>query len=388
METPEPEAPDLDAPDLEQPVRVPWWRRPIWMTPQSWTSLAASIGFLCAVMVLALVPAPYVVWAPGGTVDTLGHDASGAPLVEVSGAETHPVSGQLDLTTVSVTRVDSGLGFAPAFVAWLRRGFDTLDRDLYYPPGTTAESSRQERAAMMSQSQLSARVAAARAAGLPVSPHPMIAGVVVGGPSDPALQPGDVVLSVAGQPVEDADTVLVALAAALTEGDLGDGDELDWQVRRDGEDLTVTTSVRAGDTVEDRLGVQLIDGFDTPLTVRYGIDEEIGGPSAGLVFSLAIYDVVTPGELLAGRHVAGTGTIDTDGRVGAIGGIQSKVVAAERAGATIFLVPADNCEDLAGLRTDLDLIRIATLDEAIDALTALHDDNHLHDGNHQEVPRC
>ncbi len=355
----------------ELPSTVAWWRRPVWVTAQSWTSLAASAVFLAMVMVLVLVPAPYVVWGPGGTVDTFGQDQAGTPLVEVSGVETHPTTGELDLTTVSVTRADSRLGFAPAVLAWLRRGFDALDRDLYYPPGTSAEQNEQELAAMMSQSQLTARIAAARAAGIEVEDVVLISLVVIGGPSDGDLQPGDVVLAVDGHRVAtaaDAEQILTA----------NSHDQVTWLIRRDGQERTMTTRLRAGSSISDRTGAALMDGHDTALTVRFGIDEAIGGPSAGLVFALAIYDLATPGELLAGRHVAGTGTITADGTVGSIGGIQSKIVAAERAGAEIFLVPADNCADLAGIDTDMILVRVATLDEAIHALS--HPD--------QEVPPC
>lgn len=343
----------------------------MWVSAQSWTSLAASVVFLVMVMVLALVPAPYVVWGPGGTVDTLSADGEGVPLVEVGGVETHPTSGALDLTTVSVTRVDSDLGFAPAVLAWLRRGFDALDRDLYYPPGTSAEQNEEELSAMMSQSQLSARIAAARAAGIEVEDVVLVSSVVIGGPSDLELQPGDVVVSIDGEAVAtvaDAEQILTTSTA----------DEATWQIRRNGQDVTATTRLREGVTINDRTATALIDGHDTALTVRFGVDEAIGGPSAGLIFALAIYDRATPGELIAGRHVAGTGTITADGQVGPIGGIQSKIVAAERAGAEIFVIPAANCAEVAGIDTDLVLIRAATLAEAIHALS--HPD--------QESPTC
>src|SRR5699024_4264086 len=124
-----------DAPRTADPV--PWWRRPLWMTRQSWVSIAAAVGFLLSVLLVAFVPVPYVTWAPGETQDVLGTDASGTPLVRVDGVDTYATSGRLDLTTVSVTRVDGHAGLVEVLLAWARPGHDALDRELYYPPGTT-----------------------------------------------------------------------------------------------------------------------------------------------------------------------------------------------------------------------------------------------------------
>jgi len=369
-----------DAPRTADPV--PWWRRPLWMTRQSWVSIAAAVGFLLSVLLVAFVPVPYVTWAPGETQDVLGTDASGTPLVRVDGVDTYATSGRLDLTTVSVTRVDGHAGLVEVLLAWARPGHDALDRELYYPPGTTEGGAEQERAEMMSTSQLVAAAAAARAAGLPVTARAVVSSVVVGGPAHEQLRPGDVVLAVDGRQVTTAEEAAAAVHAAAT-GDGATGDpQVRWRVRRDGDEVEVTTGLRAGSDPADRAGIELTDGWDLPLQARFGIPDEIGGPSAGLVFSLAIYDRITPGDLVAGRHVAGTGTITADGTVGAIGGIQSKIVGAEDAGATVFLVPADNCADLAGARTDLRLVRVATLEQAVTALQLLHDDPEA------EVARC
>ena len=110
--------------------------------------------------------------------------------------------------------------------------------------------------------------------------------------------------------------------------------------------------------------------FDPPFDVSINLGQDIGGPSAGLIFSLAIYDKITPGALTGGRNIAGTGTIDVDGNVGEIGGIQQKIAGAYGDGARTFLVPAANCAEAAGssLADDVELIKVATLDQAVDAL--------------------
>ena len=117
--------------------------------------------------------------------------------------------------------------------------------------------------------------------------------------------------------------------------------------------------------------------------ISFDLGQQIGGPSAGLVFALAIYDKITAGALLAGRHVAGTGTITPSGDVGSIGGVQQKMASAERAGATVFFVPSGNCADLAGVRTDLTVVKVSTLGEAISQLGVLSVP-----GGEERVNRC
>ncbi|MGD7706565.1 YlbL family protein [Microlunatus sp. Y2014] len=334
------------------------------MTRQTGVSVAAAIGFLACVLVLSVVPVPYVVWGPGETTDTLGSNAEGAPQITVSGTPTYPTTGRLDLTSVTVTLVDGRVTFVQALLAWFRPGFDTLDRTLYYPPGTTPERQEQQYTQMMVGSQESAVVAALREAGQPVEVLPRVGGVEVGGPAEGPVLPGDFVTAVDGVPVTTPDEA-AAVIGAHDAREQGSGGDLELALLRGDQPMTVRLRPRAGSTPAERLGLTLVAGHRTPVTVRFAIPEELGGPSAGLAFALAIYDKVTPGALLDGQHVAATGTIDVDGRVGAIGGIRSKVVGAEAAGATVFLVPADNCADVAGVETSMQLVRVATLAEAV-----------------------
>jgi PDZ domain-containing protein len=132
--------------------------------------------------------------------------------------------------------------------------------------------------------------------------------------------------------------------------------------------VTTSSSTQPGVPV---VGISVATGYRYAAHVAFDLGQQIGGPSAGLVFSLAIYDKITPGTLLNGTHLAGTGTIAPDGAVGSIGGIQEKIAGAARSGATAFLVPAPNCADLAGVRTSMSLIKVATLEDAIRAATAL-----------------
>jgi PDZ domain-containing protein len=147
--------------------------------------------------------------------------------------------------------------------------------------------------------------------------------------------------------------------------------------------VRVVTAVSPTQAGQANVGITIGTGYSYAPSISFELGRKIGGPSAGLVFALAIYDKLTPGALLAGQHLAGTGTINPEGQVGGIGGIQEKIAGAEDAGATTFLVPAANCGDLAGVRTSMRLVKVATLSDAVAAATALGTP-----GQADALPRC
>lgn len=349
------------------------------MTRQTWVAFVAAVVFVAAAGVMALVPVPFVTWSPGGAYDTLGK-TDGKPAIQVDGVDTYPTSGQLDLTTLGVTRADSRLSLPEATLAYWMPHRDTLPRDAVYPVGKSVEEVEAEEAEMMSNSQDEAIVAALRAADQPVAELPQVTSVLVSGPSKGRLEPADLIVSIDGTLVTDVEEVKSLIAGA------GIGHTLTFEVIRDREQQTVT--VTTGESTEKQgeavVGITVEIGYRYAAEVSFGIDPEIGGPSAGQMFALGIYDKITPGELTGGRHIAGTGTISADGEVGAIGGIQQKIATAEEAGATIFLVPSANCRDVAGLETDLTLVSVDTLQSSIAALQAPPADL----ADEQKVPHC
>jgi len=133
----------------------------------------------------------------------------------------------------------------------------------------------------------------------------------------------------------------------------------------------VTPKASPDDPEKAAVGIQIQPGYDFPFDVSVRLGENIGGPSAGLIFSLGVYDTLTPGSLTGGTDVAGTGTISGSGRVGPIGGIQQKIVAAADAGAKIFLVPPANCADAlhADVKKDeIRLVKAPTMHSAVASL--------------------
>lgn len=333
------------------------------MTRRSATLVAAAAVIVTLIALASLLPVPYVVYSPGPVEDTLG-EWDGHPVVQVEGADTFPTDGVLDLTTVAVTPADARLGLVPALRAWIDPRRAVLPRELVYPEGTTAEQSRQENAQMLVRSQESAKVAALRELEYDVPERVVVDSVIDGAPADGILEPGDVVVSVDGAPVTTPQDVVDAVTAHEP------GDDVVFVVERDGESLTESvTTTAADDDGRAVVGFSPAPGFDLPVEITIGIDDRIGGPSAGMIFALAIYDTLTEGELLEGEHVAGTGEISADGEVGPIGGIEQKIAAASEDGAALFLAPADNCNEAVRARNgDMRVVPIETLDDAITAV--------------------
>jgi PDZ domain-containing protein len=309
----------------------------------------------------SLVPVPYVAASPGPTQDVLT-EVDGEPAITVTGAASYPTTGRLDLTTVRHTRADLRLDLASAFGAWLDPDRAVLPRDLIYPDDVTVEDVREENARLLDRSEETARASALRHLGYEVPQRIVVDSVTVDGPSDGILEPGDILVSVDGTPVTTGDEV----RAAVTAHDPGESVAL--RIRRAGEerDVAVTTAAAPEDPSRAVIGIVPAPGFDFPVDIDIHLERDIGGPSAGLVFAVGIVDRMTPGPLLEGSHVAGTGTIDADGNVGPIGGIAQKIAAARDADAAAFLVPAGNCGDLDDARPGgMALVRVATLDEAL-----------------------
>ncbi len=346
------------------------------MTRQTWTAFFSAAVFIALTALLVFVPAPYVSWSPGGTQDTLG-TINDVPIIEILDTPTFPTSGRLDLTTVSVSRADSRVSLPEAVLSYWLPGRDALPRTSVYPVGTSADEAEQQQTISMQTAQHDAVVAALQAAGQRVTAMPVVSSVVVDGPAHDKLRPGDLIISVDGQAVhavEDPGTLIRKQPI---------GHRVSFVVLR--EHRRVTVEIPSEESTTDAgvpvVGITVGMGYSYDPDISFDLGDRIGGPSAGLVFALAIYDKITPGELVAGRHIAGTGTINPDGTVGPIGGLQEKITAADSAGAEAFLVPAPNCAELAGLDTDLELIKVTTLADGIQSLRDL-------DAAPDRLPRC
>ncbi|GGQ81048.1 YlbL family protein [Couchioplanes azureus] len=303
-----------------------------------------------------LCPLPYVVLGPGPTVDTLGRH-EGEPVIRVSGAKESASAGQLRLTTV---QVESEVGLPEAVASWFDGDRALAPRSVVYPPGRSTEQVDRENTELFATSQRTAETVALRELGHP--PRPQVTAVTPGGPSAGALRVGDVITGVGDQGVDTAETF-----TRLT-GHVASGTELTIAYTRAGRAGSATVTSQGGFV---GIGARVEQKSQAPFTVAIALDE-IGGPSAGLMFTLGIIDKLTPADLTGGRIVAGTGSIDDAGAVGPIGGIPQKLVAARAAGAQLFLVPEGNCAEAArNAVPGLPMAKVATVAEALTALRTL-----------------
>ena len=328
----------------------------------------SSTGFVVTLLLAltALLPVPYVLLTPGPTANTIG-EVQGQPLIRVEGRETFPTEGNLDLTTVAVTgEPGNDINLLRAVWGWADGESAVVPREQVYPPGESADQARQRNTADMETSQQDATIAAMRALDVPVT-GVEVRTVLEGAPAVGKLQAGDQVLAVDGRPVGTAQDVRAAVSGHRP------GEEVVVRVRRGGQELEqrIVTGEATGPAGEKRAIVGIVPGERYPFTVDIAL-EDIGGPSAGLMFALGIIDKLTPGALTDGRHVAGTGTISPDGLIGPIGGIQQKLAGAREDGATVFLTPEGNCAQAVPAVPDgLRLVRVATLEGARAALETL-----------------
>ncbi|MFD5215713.1 PDZ domain-containing protein [Microbacterium sp. NPDC058345] len=334
--------------------------------------IALSIS-LVALMGLTFIPTPYVIQQPGPVYDALGTalsaDGTEVPLIDVEGAETFPTAGALDLTTVQVVgnRQHPPTWFQ-LMMAWFDRTRAVVPIDTVFPEGVTSDERDEQNAALMVDSQHEATAAALSELGYDVGATVEVVQALEGSPAEGELEEGDSILAIDGSAVSSA----TALRDAIQEAG---GDEVKLTVERDGENRTVAltpekTEDAAGEAVW-LIGITLTTDYDFPVEVKLQLDN-VGGPSAGMMFALGIIDTLTPGRLNGGEKVAGTGTIDGSGTVGPIGGIRQKLYGAADAGAEYFLAPADNCDEVVGHVPDgLQVFRTEDLDESLEILEVI-----------------
>lgn len=335
------------------------------MTQRTLAALVA-VPLLLILLVLAFVlPLPYATYAPGLTVDVLGTQEDGSEIISVEGHPTYRDDGELRMTTVFVSLAKpQGEKRLPELIGtWLDGDDAVYPYDVVHPDDQTVEQDEREGAVDMVTSQDTAIAVALTEMGEQVTPEIGVSYVEEGSPADGKLQVRDLFREVDGTKVTSGDQITAAVQAATK------ADPAEFTVLRAGKRVTVDLVPATLDDGSSGIGINLGPLYRFPFDVSVGIDPSIGGPSAGLMFSLAIYDTLTPGSLTGGHDIAGTGTISGDGSVGPIGGIEQKIAGARRDGAQLFLVPADNCEDALGAdNQDMRLVRADTMHDARTAI--------------------
>ncbi len=323
-----------------------------------------------AMLLLALLiggsqlPVPYAELGPGPTLDTLGVDQSGQPIIQLTGKDPAKTAGHLNLTTVSVR---DRLDLLAAMRGWLDPERAVVPREEIFPPGQTQQQTDAKNTQDFVTSQNSAELAALAYLD---QTKIVVTQVAADSPSHGKLAAKDTITSVQGTAVGDVADLGTVLGATKP----GSTVTVDYLRAGKPGSARITTTRGTGEDGGTRavLGVGVSLESTAPYKVKIALDDRIGGPSAGLMFALGILDKLGPADLTGGRFIAGTGTIDVTGEVGPIGGIPLKLIAAKDKGATAFLVPSGNCAEAsrkppAGLR----LIKVDTLAGAVKALDAL-----------------
>lgn len=326
-----------------------------------WLTTAALLG---GSFFLVLAPTPFLVEQPGPTYNLLA-DIGDKPVIEIPNKVTYPVSGDLSMLTVTLK------GGPERGASWLEVGLAKLDSAVsivnitdIYPEGWDKARLNEQSDLMMLDSQANAKGAALGLLNIPYTSAIKVTMVEKKGPAGNILKAADTLLTVQGEKATGLDQVRRLVAA--TKGEK----TVDMEIVRDGKRLSVSVMPKMIDE-QWRMGifVQTVPTFPFEIDIQVG---NVGGPSAGQMLALAIYDKLTPGELTGGKRISGTGTINLDGKIGPIGGAKQKMYGARRAGHEWFLVPSENCDQVLGnIPEGLNVVKVSTIQDSLRAVKAI-----------------
>jgi PDZ domain-containing protein len=330
-------------------------RAPRWLAV-AFTALAMLAGAAVAAWSMDL---PYFALSAGPVSDVVEN------VVLLDGVEGFASDGELMMLTVSV----QGVNAYEMMAAAMDPTVDLLRQEALKPPDETDEEYRERGLLQMDQSKENAIAVALERVGGDVmigSDGVEVVDLVESAPASSVLEIGDIITSVEGVEVMVAQDIGQQLADNVP------GDTVAVEIQRDGEPVDVEIELTAA---ENDPSVPLVGILAQTVNPRYPVDinsSNVGGPSAGMMYTIGIIDRLTPGDITNGHVVAGTGTIAPDGSIGGIGGIRQKVVAARAAGADIVLVPESNYEDaLSAPAEGIEIVAVANVDDALAYLESL-----------------
>jgi Lon-like protease len=308
----------------------------------------ALIGLVFALNFYQL---PVVALSPGPMEDVLAR-------LKIEGSRVYDSKGKLYLTSVGI---DDNVRFYEALLDMANHDVELYPREQLYPGSQDSAEIERENVALMDRSKETATVVALREVGYDIEPSGVeVTEVVAGAPAEGRLKPADRILEADGHPVRSMSQLRAAITGHRA------GERVTFRIERRGRTSKVAVPVERVDG-EQRVGILLRDLFpDLPVKVSITTLNNIGGPSAGLMFTLSIIDKLTREDLTAGRRIAGTGEIALDGEVGPVGGVAEKLVAVHRLGVTTFFIPAANCADVRGrVPRGLRLVKVSKVGDAL-----------------------
>ena len=341
--------------------------------------LAAGTFILVVAVAIAAftVPVNAVIESPGPTWNVLDNGSSSdQDVLKVEGTETYPTEGALRMTTVSVSGCPGyPVTTADLIAAWFSSDRRIVDRNEVCPQDQSAEQVEETGKAQMTASQDSAVIAALIETGMATAMRLTVTEVTEQQDST-EVQVDDVLETIAP---EGGETTTITSFSQLRElmSTIAEGTRVTLGVRRGEQQVSValTTIAPQKGTSGSLLGLSLKISVDSPVEASFGLSD-VGGPSAGMMFALGVVDKITPGALTGNKDIAGTGTINMDGQVGPIGGIQQKIAGAHGAGSKFFLAPASNCDEVKGHEPEgMQVFAVSTLHEAVTATKAIASGN-------------
>ena len=330
-----------------------------------WILLVAAV---VGGVVVSQIPSSYVIEEPGPVYNTIGTTRLASrtvPVLSISGVKTYPTAGALDMLTVNINGDPSNRpNWSQIVSAYLDPSEAVTPINEIYAPQQTVEQSNKEGAREMVDSQQQATAAALFEQHITFQSTVTINSTQKGSPAATELLAGDILKTVNGKTFVDADQLHKLI--------LDNGTDKAMTVTFSRKSVTHSARITPEKTKTGPfLGIFLFVTYSFPFPVKVQL-QDVGGPSAGMMFALGIIDKLTPGRLNGGKHVAGTGTISAYGVVGAIGGIRQKMYGARAAGATYFLAPASNCNEVRGhIPAGLTVFATSTLHQSVEDLKAI-----------------
>ena len=326
-----------------------------------WSVLAAGLAIAVSFVIIATVRLPFIVWSPGAVTD-LYAVSDGQAALTVTGVPVYPTSGKLQVAGVQAS--GQGISLFKGLGAFYDPGQAVVPVSVNGSVG--APIAQVALGADSAEAQRAAAAAALQLAGLPVERAPRVVSVMATGPSFALLMPDDVIEAVGSTTV----TSVADFNQAIGQHSVGDTIQL--TVTRDDKRLDNQIDVVAGGSNTEQqtpsLGITMADSYLLGGVSVQSAATEIG---SGLMLALAIYDIVTPDTMLGTMSVAGAGVIDANGTVTAVAGANERLLAAQAAGAQVYLLPSGNCGNVFLDGLSMKVVAVNSLSQAVDALEAL-----------------
>jgi Lon-like protease len=327
-------------------------------------SVLLTVSFL-GIALAFTTGAPYVIESPGPVFNALS-TMDGKDIIQVKDLKTYETDGQLDVLTVSQRGTPESLpSWGEVAFAWLSSSRVLIPIDQVF--GDNQNSQEQERITtqMMLDSQRDAIAVALKKEGFKFESWLAVDSIEKSSPAAKFFKPDDVLLEVNGEQPQSVEQITNELKRAAP-------NTVNFKVKRNGETVSFDVAPYYDESLKRwRVGLMLNYRYKFPADIKIDLGN-VTGPSAGLIFTLALIDKLEPESLTGGNHIAGTGTIAPDGSVGPIGGIRLKMLGAVGSGATFFLAPRANCDEIVGnIPPGLQVVSVTNIDEALKALEEL-----------------